>query len=123
MMPPIPNMQLEALTQRFVRFADQECGAYAPLDRLARGIAGDPELLTIAAHTRSGQRAPLLLLAAVHSSCWAAPTMRSARSIPSVTQRAAVPCGDPMPTPSRTFCRDHRDALLELVSARAGADQ
>ena len=67
-MPPIPNVQLEALAQRFVRFADQECGAYAPLyDRLARGIAGDPELLTIAAHTRSGQQAPLLLLAAVHS--------------------------------------------------------
>ena len=66
-MQSIPNAQLEALAQRFVRFADQECGDYAPLyDRLARGIAGDPELLTLAAHTRSGQQAPLLLLAAVH---------------------------------------------------------
>ena len=31
MMQPIPNAPLEALAQRFVRFADQECGAYAPL--------------------------------------------------------------------------------------------
>src|SRR5438552_1721900 len=67
MMQPIPNAQLEALAQRFVRFANQECGDYAPLyDRLARGIADDPELLSIAAHARSGQQAPLLLLAAVH---------------------------------------------------------
>ena len=67
MMQPTPDAQLEALAQRFVRFADQECRNYAPLyDRLARGIARDPELLTIAAHARSGQQAPLLLLAAVH---------------------------------------------------------
>jgi hypothetical protein len=30
MMQPIINAQLEALVQRFVRFADRECGAYAP---------------------------------------------------------------------------------------------
>jgi Uncharacterized protein conserved in bacteria (DUF2332) len=67
-MPPISDAQREALAQRFVHFADQECGDYAPLyDRLARCIAGAPELLTIAAHTRSGQQAPRLLLAAVHS--------------------------------------------------------
>ena len=62
MAQPIPGVQLEALAQRFVRFADQECVDYAPLyDRLARGIARDPELLTIAAYARSGQQAPNLL--------------------------------------------------------------
>lgn len=117
-MQPIPNAQLEALAQRFVRFADQECGAYAPLyDRLARGIAGDPELLSIAAHTRSGQQAPLLLLAAVHSLLLGGSDHALGAFYPSVTQRAAVPPGDPMPA-FRAFCRDHRDALLELVSTR-----
>ena len=59
MTQPIPDAQLEALAQRFMCFADRECGDYAPFyDRLARGIAGDPDLLTIAAHTRSGQQAP-----------------------------------------------------------------
>jgi len=116
MMQPTPNAQLEALAQRFVRFANQECGAYAPFyDRLARGIADDPELLTIAAHTRSGQQAPLLLLAAVHSLLLGGADHALGAFYPSVTQRAAVPPGDPMPA-FRAFCRDYRAPLLELVS-------
>ena len=116
MMPPIPNAQLEALAQRFVRFADQECGAYAPLyDRLARGIASDPELLTIAAHARSGQQAPLLLLAAVHSLLLDGTNHALGTFYPSVTHHTAGPPGDPLPA-FRAFCRDHRDALIELVS-------
>ena len=62
-----PDTRRDALARRFVRFADQECRGYAPFyDQLARGIARDPDLLTIAACTRSGQQAPNLLLAAVH---------------------------------------------------------
>src|SRR5262245_55878285 len=115
-MPPLSKAQLEALSQRFVRFADQECGAYAPLyDRLARGIADDPELLTIAAHTRSGQQAPLLLLAAVHSLLLSGANHALSAFYPCVTHGAAVPPGDPLPA-FRAFCRDYRDALLELVS-------
>jgi hypothetical protein len=113
---PISDAQREALAQRFVRFADQECGAYAPLyDRLARGIAGDPELFTIAAHTRSGQQAPLLLLAAVHYLLLGGAEHALGAFYPSVTHCAAVPPGDPMPA-FRAFCRDYRNALLELVS-------
>jgi hypothetical protein len=118
MIPPIPHAQREALAQRFVRFADQECGDYAPLyDRLARGIAGDPELLTLAAHTRSGQQAPLLLLAAVHYLLLGGADHALGAFYPSVTHRAAVPPGDPMPA-FRAFCRDYHDALLGLVSTR-----
>ena len=116
MMQPIPNVQLEALAQRFVRFADQECGAYAPLyDQLARGIAGDPELLSVAAHARSGQQAPLLLLAAVHYLLLSGADHALGAFYPSVTHRTAVPPGDPLPA-FRAFCRDYRDALLDLVS-------
>jgi len=73
MTQPIPDTQLEALARRFVHFADQECGDYAPFyDRLARGIACDPDLPTLAARTRSGQQAPNLLLAsgALPAAAW-----------------------------------------------------
>jgi hypothetical protein len=116
MMPPIADAPLEALAQRFVRFADQECGDYAPFyDRLARGIAGDPELLTVAAHARSGQQVPLLLLAAVHYLLLGGADHALGAFYPSVAHRTAVPPGDPMPA-FRAFCRDYRDALLALVS-------
>jgi hypothetical protein len=116
MTQPIPDAHLAALAQRFVRFADQECSGYALLyDRLARGIAGDLDLLTIAAHTRSGQQAPNLLLAAVHYLLLEGADHALGAFYPSVTQRVAIPPGDPVPA-FRAFCRDHRDALIDLVS-------
>jgi hypothetical protein len=111
-------MPLESLAQRFVRFADQECGDYAQLyDRLARGIAHDPDLLTIAAHARSGQQAPNLLLAAVHYLLLRGADHALGAFYPSVTHRAAVPPGDPMPA-FRSFCQDQRAAIIALVSTR-----
>jgi hypothetical protein len=113
-----PDMQLEALARCFVRFADHECGEYAPFyDQLARGIARDPELLTIAACTRSGQQAPNLLLAAVHYLLLCDADHALGAFYPSVARVAAVPPGDPVPV-FRSFCRDHRAALIELVSTR-----
>jgi hypothetical protein len=118
MTPPPPDSLLEALAQRFVRFADQECGDYAPFyARLARGIARDPELLAIAAHTRSGQQAPNLLLAAVHDLLLQGTDHALAAFYPSVAHLAAVPPGDPMPA-FRSFCQDHRAALIDLVATR-----
>jgi hypothetical protein len=118
MMPPTPDLPLEALAQRFIRFAEQECGDYAPFyDHLARGIARDPELLSIAAHTRSGQQAPNLLLAAVHDLLLRGADHALAAFYPSVAHLTAVPPGDPMPA-FRAFCHDHRTALIDLVSTR-----
>ena len=117
-MPPTPDLPLEALAQRFIRFAEQECGDYAPFyDHLARGIARDPELLSIAAHTRSGQQAPNLLLAAVHDLLLRGADHALAAFYPSVAHLTAVPPGDPMPA-FRAFCHDHRTALIDLVSTR-----
>lgn len=60
-------VETSSLALRFVRFADEECGAYAPTyDRLARLIAHHPELLAIAAATRPGQQHPNTFLAAAH---------------------------------------------------------
>jgi hypothetical protein len=116
MTQPITNAQLEALAERFVRFADRECGDYAPFyDRLARGIAGDPDLLTIAAYTRSGQQVPNLLLAAVHYLLLRGVDHALGTFYPSVAHLTAVPPGDPVPA-FRAFCRDHRDALIDLMS-------
>jgi hypothetical protein len=99
-----------------VRFADQECGDYAPFyDQLARGIARDPDLLTIAACTRNGQQAPNLLLAAVHYLLLRGADHALGAFYPSVTYLAAVPPGDPVPA-FRSFCQDHRAALIEVVS-------
>jgi hypothetical protein len=114
----IPDPPLEALARRFVRFADQECGDYAPFyAHVARGIAHDPELLAIAAHTRSGQQAPNLLLAAVHDLLLRGADHALAAFYPSVAHLTVVPPGDPMPA-FRAFCQDHRTALIDLVSTR-----
>jgi hypothetical protein len=115
-MPPRSDTPLAVLAQRFIRFADQECGAYAPLyDRLARGIAHEPELLALAAHARSGQQAPLLLLAAVHFLLLGGADHPLGAFYPSVVPRAAMPSEVLLPT-FRAFCRDHRQALLALLS-------
>jgi hypothetical protein len=116
MTQPTTDPQLEALAQRFVRFAAQECGDYAPFyARLARGIARDADLLSIAAHTRSGQQAPNLLLAAVHYLLLRGADHELGAFYPSVAHLTAVPAGDPLPA-FRAFCRDHRDALIAQVS-------
>ncbi|GHH26030.1 DUF2332 domain-containing protein [Streptomyces rubradiris] len=55
------------LAETFRRFADQQAASLSPLyATLARAVARTPELLDLAAHTRPGQPAPNMLLAAVH---------------------------------------------------------
>jgi hypothetical protein len=125
--PPLPSSRItqtpamtvmETLSRRFLRFAELECNSYAPFyDRLARGIACDPDLLGIAAYTRSGQQEPNLFLAAVHYLLLRGADHPLAVFYPSVTQSAAVPAGDPVPA-FRSFCHDYRAALIELVSSR-----
>jgi len=116
--PPLPDPLQEALAQRFMRFADQECADYAPFyAHLARGIAHDPELLAIAAHTRRGQQAPNLFLAAVHDLLLRGADHALGAFYPSVAHTTAVPPGDPMHA-FRAFCQEHRTALIDLVSTR-----
>jgi hypothetical protein len=111
-----PDTERDALARRFVRFADQECGDYAPFyDQLARGIAHDPDLLTIAAYSRSGQQAPNLFLAAVHYLLLRGSEHALTAFYPSVAHLTVVPPGDPVPA-FHSFCQDHRAALIELIS-------
>lgn len=107
---------LDALAQRILRFADQECGTYAPLyDRLARGIAGDADLLALAAQARPGQQVPLGLLAAVHALLLGGADHALGAWYPSVRLQAALPTADPFPA-FQSFCQEHRDTVRALVS-------
>jgi hypothetical protein len=57
----------EGLAARFRRFADRECRPASLLyETLARAIAGDRDLLALAALAGPGQPPPNMLLAAVH---------------------------------------------------------
>ena len=63
----------------------------------------------------AGSRRLLLLLAAVHYLLLCGVDHALGAFYPSVAHLASVPPGDPVPA-FRAFCRDHREALLNLVS-------
>src|SRR5205823_12258774 len=57
----------EELSQIFERGANEEFHNSSPLyEHLSLAIAKDPEILSLAAHCRKGERAPNLFLAVVH---------------------------------------------------------
>ena len=57
----------QAISEGFERFARLEVRGASPLyERLALGLAADPELLSLAAHARKGQPVPNLFMAAAH---------------------------------------------------------
>lgn len=70
MAAPVPGPgdgDLSSLGVEFLRFADSECGPYAPTyDRLARAIASDPAAAACVLGARPGQQHPNLFLAAAH---------------------------------------------------------
>ncbi|WP_422661247.1 DUF2332 domain-containing protein [Paenibacillus sp. EC2-1] len=60
-------MDIQVLSERFRIFAERECRDSSLLyEHLAANIANDLDLLTLAAHSKSGQPVPNLLLGAVH---------------------------------------------------------
>jgi hypothetical protein len=101
----------------FTRFAADRCGRYAPLyAHLASRIAGDRELLAIAAHARSGQSQPDLMLAAVHYLLARQPGSPLARYYPTLNPDPVPPGGAFQEF--RGFCLAHRDELAALVDSR-----
>lgn len=107
---------LDELAATFRDFGTRRCGDYAPLySRLGTGIAGDPDLLAIAAEAAPGQSPPDLLLAAVHFLLAAEPDHPLAGYYPTLVPVPAA--GDPVPV-FREFCLERRDQLTALVSSR-----
>ncbi|MFQ5962440.1 MAG: DUF2332 domain-containing protein, partial [Candidatus Methylomirabilales bacterium] len=108
---------LEPLSQRFKRFAKQECRNSSPLyERLSAGIAGDPEILSLAAHAPTGQPAPNLLLGAVHFLLLQGTQHPLSAFYPSLSEASHL-AGDPYPL-FRSFCLEQSNKIRKLISSR-----
>ena len=108
--------RLGRLAQHFERFAQREARASSPLYcRLASGVAGDKDLVALAAHARSGPTTNLFL-AAVHYLLLKGARHRLAEFYPTVSGSATIG-GDPFPD-FRVFCLEHVDEIRELLSTR-----
>lgn len=106
------------LAERFEAFATW-CEGTSPLyERLARGVAGDPDLLDLAGTVPEGRSPPHVLLASVHSLLLAGREHPLADFYASVTDEPTDPTAeDPLPA-FRAFCLDEEAALRELLSTR-----
>lgn len=112
----ITTIGLEALAQRFERFARRECQVSPLYERLSFGIAQDPELLALAAYTQPGQPVPNLFLAAVHFLLLQGSQHPLAAYYPSLCPATSL-AADAYPS-FRSFCLKHREKILELISTR-----
>lgn len=102
------------LAQHFERFAKHEARASSPLYcRLASGVAGDVDLLALAAHAPPGPT-PNLFLAAVHYLLLKGVNHRLAEFYPTVSGWATIGV-DPFPD-FRAFCLEHANQIRRLIS-------
>jgi len=97
------------------------CEGTSPLyERCCRGVAGDDDLLALAAATPEGRSAPHLLLAAVHDLLLAGRGRDAAlaRFYPTVVDDPADPEREDPFSPFREFCLAHADAVGERLRSR-----
>jgi hypothetical protein len=109
---------LETLSRVFEQFAKEECYNSSPLyERLSLAIAKDPQLLSLAAHARTGERVPNLFLAAAHFLLLRGaqhPVARFYESLSGAPERYE----DPYPN-FRSFCLEHENEMLNLIASRS----
>ncbi len=104
---------MEELAHIFIRFAEAECEGVSPLyARLARDIAAEPELLSIAAEAPFRQPIPNLFLGAVQFLLLNAPDEALATYYPAIAHR---PCSHIPIEPFKTFVRAHQPAISEVL--------
>ena len=109
--------ELETLAYRFRRFAELECRGSSPLyERLSTCVAGDAELLRLAAHCAEGQPAPNLFFGAAHLVLLENPGHPLSAYYASVVEspkerEGAYPH-------FRALCLEHRERIVETVSTR-----
>jgi len=111
------SLSIETLAYQFRRFGERECVPASPLyGRLAVGIAGDAELLAIAATARA-RPVPNLFLAAVHMLLLQGNAHPLAAFYPGIVDTQAIPQGEPYPQ-FRAFCLEHAAAIEQLLATR-----
>lgn len=102
----------------FERFADYEAHGDSPLyESLARCVAGDDELLRLAATVPDDQPAPNLFLTAVHYLLFEHPQDPLASYFESIAASPKSP-DDNLDEVFREFCLANRQKLAELLSTR-----
>jgi hypothetical protein len=113
MIPSPPEHDFDRLVRRFSLGVEEFLSS--PLyTRLSPAIAGDRELLAIAAACRVGQQPRNLFLAAVHYLLLGGVEHELAAYYASLHPTPRPPDGvEPV---FRSFCLEHRDALVKLVS-------
>jgi len=111
------DSSLQRLSEEFEDAAQHVFSSYCPLyAHLARFVAGQEELLALAAHSRPGQAPTLVLFDTVHYLLLREPAHPLARYYISVTDRPAAP--QDAAQVFADFCRQHRQELLRLLPTR-----
>ena len=104
---------LDSVSAEFQAFA-ATCHESSPLyERLAVGIAKDPEVLTLAAQARKGERAPNILFAAVQFLL----LKRFPHPLAEFYEPGGTSPDNAYPN-FRAFCLEHAAAIRELISTR-----
>ena len=107
----------EELSQIFERSANEEFHNSSPLyEHLSLAIAKDPEMLSLAAHCRKGERAPNLFFAAVHLLFLKGTRHPLSLYYKSLSGSCAA-TDDPYHT-FRAFCLEYDEEIRSLISAR-----
>ncbi len=103
------------LVERFLKFAEMECSASPLYRELAQTIAGNAELLSLAAVAANGP-VPNLMLAAIHDLLMRSPDVELASYFPTLTEEPRPPqlAGRAL----ATFVNGNHDALAEVLSRR-----
>ncbi|WP_435175084.1 DUF2332 domain-containing protein [Halorussus sp. AFM4] len=111
-------MDRDDLPAHFEWFADWCVGTSPLYERLARGVAADPDLLALAAETPEGRSPAHLLFAAVHSLLLAGREAPLADYYPTVVADARDPDdGDPVAA-FRECCLANADEIRDLLATR-----
>lgn len=109
-------MDREGVARQVAWFAERSCRGRSPLyGRLCAAMLRDPDLLDLVAATPTDQPVPNLLLGAVHF------LLLGGTSHPLAAHYASCGGNRPArqaPAAFRSFCREHREALLSLMATR-----
>ncbi|MCH7659406.1 MAG: DUF2332 domain-containing protein [Euryarchaeota archaeon] len=106
------------LAARFDGFADWCVGTSPLYERLARGVAGDAELLGLARVVPSDRSPPHVLLAAVHAELLRGVSHPLSTFYPSVADDPIlVESENPFPS-FRSFCLEHEERLHPILETR-----